>query len=216
MKYHVLQFGHWNQVKADTWQHRYRYYISNWYIVRNANLPIHSSGDARAVTMSSSESDFCMVISLARDRQWLKLKGSKSCDFWIGDKLGIGAGPWDGMRASVCGSHKPSLIWLLPGQEVTCGICNVSWTLSRVSIGSPNFVGTGDAAWSAARVERQPEPSILSSRSSYPSHGSSQPRLPGLVASIHEASLASAENAPCDVVPFKRLFQSPSRVHHRR
>ena len=50
-------------------------------------------------------------------------------------------------------------------------------------------------------VERRPEPSIQLSRTSYPSHGSSRPHLPSLVASIHQASSASAENTPCDAVP---------------
>ena len=63
-------------------------------------------------------------------------------------------------------------------------------------------------------VERPMEPSIQSSRTSYPSHAISQLRLPSLVASIRQASSASAENAPCDTVPFWRLCPSPTRVRH--
>ena len=51
-------------------------------------------------------------------------------------------------------------------------------------------------------VERQQEPSIQLSRTSYPSHGTSQPRLPSIVMSIRQASSASAENAPCDAALF--------------
>jgi len=145
MNYHVSQFGHWDQVKADTEQNRYRYFISNWYIATNANLHIHSSGDAGAVTMSLSESDFYMVISFGRDMQGLKLTGSTCLDCWIFDQSGIGAGGRDGTHLCVCGFCEPSLIWLLPGREVTCSICNFPGTLSRVCRGSLNVVSRDDA-----------------------------------------------------------------------
>jgi len=41
------------------------------YDITNTNLPIQSSGNAGAVTMSSSESDFYMVIRLGRCVQGL-------------------------------------------------------------------------------------------------------------------------------------------------
>jgi len=78
--------------------------------------------------------------------QGLELTGSTYYDYWIRDELGFGAGGWVRMRLSACGLREPSIIWLLPGQEVTCGICNFPGTLSRVSIGSPNVVGAHDAA----------------------------------------------------------------------
>ena len=130
-------------------QNKCRYCISNWYIVTNANLSIHSSGDTGAVTMSSLEFDFYMVISLGHDMQGLTLTGSKWLDCWICDHSGIGAGGTDRMRSCVWGFCARSFIWQLPGREVTCGICNFPGTLSRVSRGSLNGVGTDDAASSA-------------------------------------------------------------------
>jgi len=64
--YHVSQFGHWNQVKADSGQNSYMYCFSKRYIVTNGNLHIHSSGDPGAITMTSLESNFYMVISFGR------------------------------------------------------------------------------------------------------------------------------------------------------
>jgi len=125
------------------------YCISNWYIVPNANLHIHSSGDAGAVTMSLLESDFYMVISLGCDMQGLKLSRLSCCDCWIGDQSGIRAGGRDRMRSCVHSFCEPSLIWLLPGPEVSWGVCNFPGTISRVSVGTPNVVGTDDAALSA-------------------------------------------------------------------
>ena len=51
-------------------------------------------------------------------------------------------------------------------------------------------------------VERQPEPSIRSSSTSYASHGRSRPRLPNLVTTLHHGSSGFANNAPCDTVLF--------------
>jgi len=147
--FHVSQFGHRNEIKADTSQNRYRYCISSWYIVTNANLAIHSSGYTKAVTISSSESNFHMVNSLGRDMQGLKLPGSRSFDDWFFDQSGIRAGGRDGMQLCICGCCEPSFIWCLRGREVTCGICNFPCTLSRVSIGTPNVISTDDAASSA-------------------------------------------------------------------
>jgi len=44
----------------------YTNYFSERYIVKSSKVSIHSSGDAEAITISSSESDFYMVISLGR------------------------------------------------------------------------------------------------------------------------------------------------------
>jgi len=127
----------------------YSYCISNWYIVTSENLLIHSSSDAVAVTISSLDSNFYMVFSLGRKMQGLKLTGSTGSDRWIRDKSGIVAGGREWMGSCVCGFWEPSLILLLPGREVTCGICNLLRTLWRVSRGSLNVVGTDDAAPSA-------------------------------------------------------------------
>jgi len=79
---------------------------------------------------------------------WI-LTRSSGCDCWIGDRSGIGAGGRDGKRSCVCGFHQPSLIWLISGPEVTCGICNLPGTLSRASIGTPHDVRADYAASSA-------------------------------------------------------------------
>jgi len=61
--YHISQFGHWNQESLDTWQHWYTNCFASRYDVKNTNLPLYSSAHTEAVTMSSSESGFRMVIS---------------------------------------------------------------------------------------------------------------------------------------------------------
>ena len=79
-------------------------------MVTNANLPIHCSGEAGAVTMSSSEYHLYMVSSLGRDMQGLEITGSSCVDFWTCDQWGIVTGGKYEMRSCVCGLHKPSLI----------------------------------------------------------------------------------------------------------
>jgi len=147
--YRVSQFGHSNRVKADKLQNGCSHCILNWYIVTNANMRIHSSCDAGAVTMSLTESDFNVVISMGHDMDGLKLTGSTGLDCWICDQSGMWAGRRDGMHSCICGFHEPSLMWLLPGQEVHCGIYNYPGTLSRASGGSLNVIGSDDAASSA-------------------------------------------------------------------
>jgi len=70
MNYHVSQFGHWNQDKADTWQNRNAHCFSQLYIVKSFNLAIYSYAVEEAVTISSFESDFYMVISSGGNMQW--------------------------------------------------------------------------------------------------------------------------------------------------
>jgi len=99
--------------------------------------------------MSSLESDFYMVNRFGLDMQGLKVTGSTCIDFWMCDESGFGAGGRDGLRSFVWGFYKPSLIWLLCGWEVACGMCNFPGTLSGVSIGSPNVVRADEAASSS-------------------------------------------------------------------
>jgi len=49
-----------------------------------------------------------------------------------------------------CGFTEPSLILLLPGWELRCGICEIPGRISRQSIYSPNVVGAGAAALASA------------------------------------------------------------------
>jgi len=70
MNYHVSQFGHWNQDKADTKQNRNPNCFSQLQIVKSFNLAICFSADAGSVTIPSSESDFYMVISSGGNMQW--------------------------------------------------------------------------------------------------------------------------------------------------
>jgi len=65
-------------------------------------------------------------------------------------------------------------------------------------------------------ASQQPVLSIQSSRTAYLSHGSCQPRPPTPVASVGQASSASAESSPCGAVQFWRLCPSPSQVRHPR
>jgi len=147
--HHVSQFGHWYEVNADTEQMKYTYWFSTRYIVTNVNLPIHSSGDAGAVTISWSESAFYMVISFRCNLQWLTFTDSGCFDFWMVDEAGAEGGGRDGMHSCVWCFHEHSLIWLVRGREVRCGICDFPGTLSRVSIGSPTVVSAEEAASSA-------------------------------------------------------------------
>jgi hypothetical protein len=62
---------------------------------------------------------------------------------------------------SNCGFPELSLIWLLPGREVHCGICNIPGPMWRHSISSPNVVcaavtsgsnGSNPVEWYRVRV----------------------------------------------------------------
>ena len=48
-----------------------------------------------------------------------------------------------GMLLINCGFTESSLIWLLCGQEVPCGICDIPRTMSTHSISSANVAGVG-------------------------------------------------------------------------
>ena len=71
--------------------------------------------------------------------------GSTSFEFSISDKLGSLLSGRDAMCLCHCGSPEPSLIGLLPGQEVPCGIGNIPETRPIVVIWSPTVVTTGAA-----------------------------------------------------------------------
>jgi len=62
MNHHVAKFGHWNQQNADIFQNWYTICFSLRYVFKNWTLPINSSADAWAVTMSLSESKIYIVI----------------------------------------------------------------------------------------------------------------------------------------------------------
>jgi len=69
MNYHISQFGHWNQDKADTEQNWYTNNIWNRYGIENSNLPIDSSSDTGAIAIALAESDFYMVNSQGGNMQ---------------------------------------------------------------------------------------------------------------------------------------------------
>ena len=66
---HVSQFGHWNPELANTYQHKYTICLSTWYVNNIYYFAICSSGNAWVATISSPESDLCMVISKGRYMQ---------------------------------------------------------------------------------------------------------------------------------------------------
>jgi len=148
--------------------------------------------------------------------QGWQLSGAGVFDFPIVDESGTALGGRNGIPLCVWGFHEPSLIWLIPAWEVTCGICGFLGTLSRVSISSPNVVGANEVHLLLFDVECQPEPSIQSCCPSYLSHGSSQPHLPSLVESILQGSSASVKNIPCDTLPVWKFCPSPNWVCHHR
>jgi len=67
-----------------------------------------------------------------------------------------------------CGFIEPSLIWLLPGREVPCGICDIPETILRHFMSCPNVVSAGAAAsspvcgWTTARTINSDVPYLLS------------------------------------------------------
>jgi len=147
--YHVSQFGHWNQAQADMTNNRYMNYFSNRYIVKLYNLHIFSSSDKGAIAICSSKCDFCMVISLGLHMQGYKLMGWTGFDFFIRDESGAAIGRADAIYLCVWGFLESCLIRLLPGWEVTCGMCDFLGSVSWVSIGWLYVVGADDAAISS-------------------------------------------------------------------
>jgi len=81
--------------------------------------------------------------------QEYNLTSSTACALSKGDESGSAAGSRSGMLVFDCSFAQPTLIWLLPGREVPCGICDIPRTMSRHSIHSPNAVGAGDAVSSS-------------------------------------------------------------------
>jgi len=72
---HVLQFGHWNQLMANTYHNRYMNFVSKRYIAETSNLPIYLFHNAGAVILSSFESDSYLEISFGHYVQGYKLAG---------------------------------------------------------------------------------------------------------------------------------------------
>jgi len=67
----------------------------------------------------------------------------------MSDKLGSVAGARQDILMFDCSLPEPSLIWLLSGQEVSCGICNILGTMSKHSRRSQNFITASTAASSS-------------------------------------------------------------------
>jgi len=85
-------------------------YFSDSYSIKNTDLFIHSPRDTGAVTISSSQSDFYIVISLGRHIQGYTLTGSTGIDVKTGDKLVTVYGESEEMRFRVWGFPEPSVI----------------------------------------------------------------------------------------------------------
>jgi len=64
----------------------------------------------------------------------------------VSDESDSAPGVKDDMHSGDFGFPEPTLIELLPGREVHCGIGDIPETISRVSNRSPNVVGEGAAA----------------------------------------------------------------------
>jgi len=124
------------------------------YVVKNTHFDIYSSGAARAVTMSLSESDFCMVIRLRHFTLAQMLTGWTGVALTLCDKSGTASGMGETMWLSAWRFSKPTLTWLVPCQDVTCGIWDCPGTISKTCISSPNVVGDGVAAVASVWVFR--------------------------------------------------------------
>jgi len=79
------------------------------------------------------------------------ITGSTGFAVWIGDESGSAIGRRHAMPLFYCAFSAPSLMWLLPGREVPCSICNIPGMLTSVSITAPNDVGASQAAISTFR-----------------------------------------------------------------
>jgi len=75
-----------------------------------------------------------------------RLMGSTGFEVSIGDELCSASGGRDVMCLCAWGFRWPTHIWRLPGREVSRVIGDFPGTLSTVSIGSPNVLGTDEAA----------------------------------------------------------------------
>ena len=113
------------------------------YDVKRFNLSVYSSSITGAITISSSESNFYRVISWEGNLQGWKHTGSTGFARWIGNESGSTLYGRHAMPFFNCAFPEPSLIWLLPGQEVPWGWSYIPGMISKVSISSRNDVGAG-------------------------------------------------------------------------
>jgi len=122
----------------------------NWfsprYSFKSNYFAIYDSGDARAVTISPSESDFNVVMNMGRYLHGWKHTGPRGFWFLFGDTLGTELGGTDAMPLSDCGFSDPTLIWQVHGWEDPFSICDCPGTITILFIWSPNVVGDGVAA----------------------------------------------------------------------
>jgi len=116
------------------------------YVVKNPYLAIHCAGDAWAITMSSSGSDFYMVVIQRRYTLGWMFTGWSGVAVTSCDESGDPSGLRDTMWLSTWGLSNPSLIWLLPCRDVACGIWDCLGMISRTCISSSNVVCDGVAA----------------------------------------------------------------------
>jgi len=137
------QFGYWNPETADTYRNRFTNFFQTRYVVTNTNLAVYISGDAGAITMSSSESDFDMVISLGPYMEGKTLMGWTGFAISICDPSGNALGAGGTIWLSAWGSAESSLIWLRAGWDIIRGICDCSGMISWACLSSPNMVVDG-------------------------------------------------------------------------
>jgi len=110
--------------------------------------------------------------------QGKKLTGSAGFAYHNIDESGSKAGSPLGMFNFDCGFTETNLIWLHPGWEVPCGLCDILATISRLSISSPHVVGRGAGessfvcGWTTARTLNSDLPYFLSRSSNQPAASS--------------------------------------------
>ena len=211
----VSWFGHWNAEKL-TWKKVDTNFFYLRYVIKNTYLAIYSSGDAGAVILSSSESDFYMVNCLGRYMLGEILAGCTGFTFSICDKSGMASGIRDNKWLSASGWSEPTLICLHPGWDVTCIMCDCPGTISRTCISSPNVVGDGVAAvmsvwgFTTAGTFNSVIPYSISLSQKW------------LAASLHPGCVSAlslirfCQSSPCGAVLLWRLCPSPSQVCHLR
>jgi len=126
-----------------------KHYVSPRYEVIKSSAYIAFSTDAGAISMSSSESELYMDIRWGGYMHRLMFTGSTGFTGSKRDESGTAGGARLGILVFDCSFTKPSPVWLLPGRDVHCGICDIPGTIPWHSSSSPNGVGAGAAAVSS-------------------------------------------------------------------
>ena len=146
--YHVSQFVHWIKEKLTCSQIG-KQMTFHWDLTSKITVCVSICPQAQQPSPCLCPNPKSIWSIAGGSTQGSKFTGSTGFPFSNIDESGFLAGSRLGMLMFHCGFTEPSLIWLLPGRDVPCSMCDILRTMSRHSVSSPNIVGTGAAASSA-------------------------------------------------------------------